>query len=366
MSFKKYFTLFSVFVLSISILSAVSAQASSEFLTGDTITANKGYDNVYATGGTVTQDGEVKKDLVVAGGTVTTAGLVARNLIVAGGTVTVKSSVGAGMFVTGGTVTIDTPNTFGSVRVAGGTVTISGNFTEDVFVAGGDVIIKNATIAGDIYVGAGTLTIQNSSIKGKIAGEYGELKGDDLKTQVSGARDIKKSAISEQKTKSFFDYFNVNWELSVIVVCLLVGWFLTKRNRLSIPSIKWSGRFGLDVLVGFGVLVLPTIVALVLAILQLFPIALLVLGFYPLFVISSFLFLPIYLGNFIKHSFNLGFNIKWIILISYGVLFGAGVLSSLNFLGLLGLIVFIFGLANLGFLLRKTTSSVNHYLSERN
>jgi hypothetical protein len=369
MTVKKFVLCICVLLFSISLFSAVSGVAAAEFVSGDTVSATKNYENAYIVGGNVTQKGQVDKDLLGAGGTISTEGFVNRNVLVTGGTVTIKSQIGASLFAAGGTVVIDTPQTVGSVRVAGGNVTLSGKYGEDVLVTGGDVVIRDATIAGDVYVGAGTLTVVNSSIQGKLQGQYGELKGNDLKTQVVGTVDLKKVETDndqkERRKSMILDYFNISWELSVLVVTLIIAWLLGSRNRLSIPSIKWGKTFGLDLLLGLGVIILPGIISVILLVLQLFPLALLLPAIVFLKIIAAMLVLPIYVGNWIKNTFKWTFATKWAVVIGYLVLLGFSLLSKVDYLGVLGLIIAVFALAHIGFLLRTGFSAVNHYLVTR-
>lgn len=367
MSIKKLFV-FSCFVLvCLSLVIGVSAFASAEFQSADSVSASNVYENAYFAGGNVTVDGTVQKDLITAGGTVSIGGVVSRNAIIAGGTVTIKSQVGASLFVTGGTVVIDSPNVIGSTRVAGGNVTLSGNYGEDILIGGGDVILKNATIAGDVYVGAGTLTIQNSTIKGKLTGQYGELKGDDLKTQVAGTVDLKKVETdkAEDTSKKAWNYLNISWEISVILVTLVASWFLSNRNRLAIPSIKWDKTFGLDILIGFGAFVLPGIATIILMISQLFPLALLLPSIVFFEIVAAILVLPIYVGNFIKNTWNLKLSIKWAVVIGYFVLLGLSLLSNVSYLGLLSLLISVFVLAHVGFIIRTSWKATNQFLAKR-
>jgi hypothetical protein len=367
MYIKKCVQLFSIFIVSLSMISGVTTNAASEFLSGNTISANKNYENLYVNGATVTADGTVQKDLIGAGGTISTTGQINRNAIIAGGTVTVKSQIATDLFIAGGTVIVDTPGVGGSTRVAGGTVNLTGNFNEDVLVAGGDVVLRNANVAGDVYVSAGTLTVLNSSIKGKIQGQYGEIKGDDLKKQVVGSVDLTKveTEKTEKVAANTTRYFNFSWELSVIIATLTVGWFLGKRNRLAIPSIRWGQKFGLDILIGLGVLILPGIAMILLLILQLFPIAFLLPALVFLAIIASLLVLPIYVGNFIRNTWNMSLAPKWMTVIGYLVLLAVSLLSSVNYLGFLGVFSFIFVLAHVGFLTRTMWHAANQYTSKR-
>jgi hypothetical protein len=357
-----------IFLLVLSSFLNIGGFATADFATGDTVNASKSYENAYLAGTNLTVDGEVKKDLIGAGGTVTTSGAINRNLVITGGTVTVKSSVGGSIFAAAGTLVIDSSFVGGSVRVTGGTVTLSGNFNEDILVAGGDVIIKNATVAGDVYVGAGNLTVQNSSIKGKIQGQYSDLKSSELKSQVTGAIDLKKVEVEEfeNKPKNFFDYINFSWELSVIFVSIAICWILNKRNRLSMPSIKWGGEFGKDILIGLSAFILPSIMVIILLILQLFPLAFLLPAIVFLEIIASILVLPIYVGNFIKNTWNIKLGILWVIAIGYVILLVISLLSNIvGALFALSLISTVFVLANIGFILRTLYKAVNLYIVSR-
>lgn len=364
---KNSIILLCVTFLSFSFFGGINSFAAAEFISGDTVSANKVYENVYVTGSNVTVDAKVQKDLIGAGSTISTAGIVDRNAVVIGGTVTIKSQVGASLFVAGGTVVIDSPYVVGSARVAGNNVTISGNFNEDVMVAGSDVVFKNANVVGDVYVGAGTLTVINSTIKGKIQGQYGEIKGDDLRPQVAGVMDLKKveKENNEDTSKQAIWYFNLSWQASVLLVTLLVAWLLARRNRLSIPSIKWSKVFGMDILIGLGAYIIPGIAAVIFLVLQLYPLALLILTVSFLIIVTSQLVLPIYVGNFIKNTWHLNVATSWAVTLGYIVLLVLGLITNIQNLGILGIVAFIFVLAHTGFMLRTSWLALNHYLVKR-
>jgi hypothetical protein len=368
MFYKKIVISICFVLLGLSLISNVNNFASAEFGSGDTVIANKTYENAYLAGGSLTVDGEVRKDLIGAGGTVVTNAPINRNLVASGGNVTVKSAVGGSIFVAGGTVIIDSSFVGGSVRVTGGTVTLSGNFSEDILVAGGDVILKNANVVGDVYVFAGNLTVQSSSIKGKIQGQYSVLEGSDLKSQVTGAIEIKKVDSEEynNKPKNFYDFVNFPWELSVILITLITCWILNKRNRLSISSIKWGATFGKDILIGLAAFILPGIITIILLILQLFPLALLTPALVFLEIIAILLVLPIYVGNFIKNTWNLKLDIKWVIVIAYLILLVVSLLSSnIGALSALGLLSTIFALAHIGFMIRTGYKAANQYIAQK-
>ena len=364
---KKILSLFSLFVLSFMIFGSIAGYARSEFINGDSVSANKTYDNLYIAGSNITVDGQVEKDLLVAGGTVTTTSPVYRDIIVAGGTVNIKSAIGSNAYITGGTVTIDTPNVSGNMRVAGGTVTVSGNFSEDVMIGAGDTVIKNAKVNGDVYVGTGTLTVINSTIKGKIQGEYSELKGDDLKSQVLGKVDLKKSEKKEDAKADdiISNYLNISWLLSVAVVTLIVGWILGRRNRLAIPSIKFDGQFGIDILIGLGAYILPIFAMIILFIVQLFPVGLLLISLIYLLIAASMLVLPIYIGNFLRNTFSIKLAPKWMTLLGFVFVLLLGLVSELPYLGLLGIISLVFSLAHTGFMFRKVLSATKLFLTPR-
>jgi hypothetical protein len=94
---------------------------------------------------------------------------------------------------------------------------------------------------------------------------------------------------------------------------MLVCWILSRINRLFIPPIKRGGVFGKDLLIGLGAFILLTIAAIVLLILQLFLLAFLIPAKVFLQIIAAMLVLPIYVGNFIKNTWNIKLGIIWVI-----------------------------------------------------
>lgn len=338
-------TLFLVLVLSSLLFVNVKAADNQSNDTAEFQSTSK---NLYLAGGNLDVSQEAVKDLVIAGGTVNITSPVQRNLIAAGGTVDIKGSVGA------------------SLRAAGGTVKLESNVNEDVIIAAGEVIIKNTTINGDLIVSAGKLTLENSKIKGDFYGSYEEVSGD-ISSQVAGKQNIQK--IEENKrdvSAEFLANLNLYGQFSVIIVALAIYWIQKKRGGIEIESIKFNGQFGWDFLIGSLTLIIPSIVFIISGLLSLipfvgylslFPFIATFSGWIYLTSILSLVFVPIYLANLLRNSFNDKISILNWLFISFGIIFFLRLFVALvPVLFILELPITIVGTSVFGYIIRNLYS----------
>lgn len=308
------------------------------------IEVNKTEENLYISSQNVKINAPIKKDLVVSGNTIEINGPIERNIIALGGTIKINpASVGA------------------TVRAVGGSIEISGSFEEDVVVAAGNVTLKNAKIRGDLVVSSGNLVIKDSKIGGKFIGSYGQIDGN-IKDQVTSQNIsiIAYDSSSNGKNDGFKWFWRVGAEVSVILALILVTYFLSKRKRLSILEIKSNNKFGIDILAGIGYFILPILIFLPALILQIYP---LVITLWLMIILGMFLsniFLPIYIANFTKNTFNLEFRLSYLVFAAYAVMVVLSLIPGVSVLA--GLIMFIFFLANFGFLTRKLFGLINNSL----
>lgn len=308
------------------------------------IEVNKIEENLYISSQNVKINAPIKKDLVVSGNTVEINAPIERNIIALGGTIKINStSVGA------------------TVRAAGGSIEISGNFEEDVVVAAGNVTLKNAKIRGDLIVSSGNLVIKDSKIGGKFIGSYGQIDGN-IKDQVTSQNIsiIAYDSSSNGKNDSFKWFWRLGAEISVILGLILITYFLSKRKRLSILEIMPNNKFGIDILAGIGYFILPILIFLPALLLQIYP---LVTTLWLMIILGMFLsniFLPIYMANFAKNTFNLQIKLSYLVFAVYAVMVVLSLIPGASVLA--GLIMFIFFLANFGFLTRKLFGVINNSL----
>jgi hypothetical protein len=329
---------------SLLILNARAAESQ----TNDKADFQTSLNNKYLAGGNLEVTQDSPKDLVIAGGTISITSSVQRNLIAAGGTVDIKGPVGA------------------SVRATGGTVKLESNVSEDVIIAAGEVIIKNSTINGDLIVTSGKLTIENSKIKGDFYGSYGEVSGD-ISSQVAGKQNIQK--IEENKrdvSAEFLSNLNLYGQFSVIIVALVIYWIQKKRDWVEIDNIKFNGQFGWDFLIGSVTLIVPSIVIIISGLLSLipfvgylslFPFISTLSGWIYLTSILSLVFVPIYLANLLRNSFNKKISVLNWLFISFGIIFFLRLFVVLvPVLFILELPITIVGTSVFGYILRNLYS----------
>lgn len=330
---NKFFGLLITFV-AFSVVAFPSHAA--QFISGQDVKVNKSTTNLYATGNTVKITHDVKRDLVVAAGEAS-----------------IDSNVERGILAAGTTVRIHSKSTGAAARVAGADVVLTGTYNDDVVVAGNTVMVRDATIAGDLIVGSSTLTIENSKIAGNMYGGYGELVGD-LKNQVKG----KVFATGgDNKQKSVADLISFPWELSMILGLLILIRFLDSSGRLILSTVRLDRNMTWDILGGLGFLIIP-IFALILSFLTLlYPLAIpLALISYSIFVLS-FVFLPIYIANFLKNVFKLEYQIKTLSILAYAGLF---LIGFIPFLRPLAGVVAVFALASYGYILRSAWGQIRN------
>jgi hypothetical protein len=306
-------------------------------------------DNVYAVGGTIILNESIAKDLIAAANTIE-----------------IKANVGRSLILAGNDVNISSNRVGGATRIAAKKVIITGSFGEEVIIAADEVVIKNTNIVGDLFVGANKLTIESSNISGNANVSYTELNGD-LKKQVRGEIQENKRDKSASKDQ-LSDSAKITTVLaisavqfSVIIFLLVVGYILKRKKKLQLPEIVFNNRFGVDILLGLGLIILALPVLIITALMQLYPLTLILFALlYLCFILSSFYF-PIYLANLIKNTSKIGIKFEYLLIITY---FFVAILSLIPFVNVIAnLVFFVFQLGNFGFLSRKFAGNVNRGLS---
>ncbi len=110
----------------------------------------KGLNDLYLFGSSVTSDAAVTNDLVAAGKSVTINGPISGSLMAAGQDLVIRSAV---------------DNT---VRVAGSSIILSGSVTRDLLAAGGTVrVTKEASVSGDLLIAGGDIRVEGP-VKGNV------------------------------------------------------------------------------------------------------------------------------------------------------------------------------------------------------
>lgn len=343
---KKISILLSVILVIVLVFPSIVRAA--QFESGNDVRILQPTENLYVSGGTINVISEVQKDLIAAGGNISIEGAVERNIIAAGGNINISSPfVGA------------------SVRVAGGNVTISGVINEDILVAGGTVVLDNAVVNGDVYATSENLTIIDSTINGSISAGYQTLEGD-LESQVQGeimtqTFERTDEAVAEKNRNIFSNVF-LPWEFSIVIFLAIASFILYKKGRLEIPSLGFKRQFAWDIFIGFNALFLPILILIISLVTFLFPIILPLVAIIYLAIPISFVFLPIYIANVIKNSFKLTMDIRTLVALSYASMF---LVTLVPIFAPLKVVIFIFAVANIGFLARMDYHALQNYLEPR-
>jgi len=308
-------------------------------------------ENIYGAGSQVTVSQRVINDAVVAGETIN---------------VTKDVDVTGGILAAGQQLNI-TPRTVGSsVRAVGQTIVLSGFVRKDAVLAGQTVTLKNVKIGGDLVVSANNIIVEdNVIIQGKIYASTSSIKG--TLTNVSG-KDI---TIQTTKNEDFSSVVaaaaGINWFAfvystfgSVVVLAALI-FFLSKKNVLQVSQVAFNNIFGKDLLLGSLVffLTIPIIaIAFVFTVgLQLLPLVFILYGLWSLLGI----YFSIYAANFVRNTFNLSFNFKYLVAALFVVNIVFSFIPFIN--AIWGIIWFIFSLAQFGFALRTVYSSLKKSLN---
>ncbi len=358
----------------LAILVSPFAALAAEFKAGEQYTLRKGEtvnQNLYAAGGSVTVEGDVKGDLLVAGGMVIVTGSVAKDLMAAGGNLNLAGSVGE------------------DLRVAGGTVTISGTINGELVVTGGQVqILSGAIINGDVLALGGQLTI-DGAVKGKIRAFGGKISVDGTiaggidataneELRIGSHANIKngiaykspKEAVIEQgstiagdvaftkatwgakrdtsKRSGLYAFLGI-WLILKLLMALTAGlvlFFLAPRASHEVVKNAFIGFWG-AVARGFIILVVfpPAIILSLITVIGI-PIGVVAtFGYINLIIVSS-VFAGILFGSFlIKHIFRKGeYGLSWKTVVA-----GIVALALVTLVPIVGWIIcFVFFLASLG------------------
>lgn len=125
--------------------------------------------DVLAAGGTVTIDGRVDEDAMLAGASIAVHGPVADDLRAAGGNVTVSARIGDDALIAGGEVALtEDSQVGGNAWLAGNQVTVAGTVNGDLR-ATADTMIVSGRVVGDVYVRADTFRIlPGAKIEGRV------------------------------------------------------------------------------------------------------------------------------------------------------------------------------------------------------
>lgn len=325
-----------MFVFGISVASAAEFRIGRDG-GGVTTGSEEVIKNLYTIGNILLINGDVQKDLHAGGNVVTVNGNVENSVLAGGSTVNINGDVG------------------GSVHAAGSSIIIDGNISEDLFLAGGNIVIsKSASVGGDLFVAAGTVDIQGFvagevhvaggmvTINGKIDGpvvikakeliigesaeimqglKYTSLEEAKINdgAKIFGTIDFtQKEVRGADKThalKILFGIFTVFFliKLVAMIVAGLVLVYLFKKitGPVVINSFK---KFWSSIGIGFAVLILAPILAILLAVSVIgLWVAGLILVLYLLMIILASVLAGVAFGSWLIKTFgkNKEYDVGW-------------------------------------------------------
>ena len=149
-----------------------SLQIGGDVYVSDTNTtySNNSPRSIFASGFTVTLDGDVEKDAHVAGFDVEVEGRVGADLYAVGASVSIEAPIGDDLTASGFNVRLKkAASVGGNTRIGAGTVTIDAPLTGSLVVAAGDLTL-NAPISGDARITASEITFgENAKISGILS-----------------------------------------------------------------------------------------------------------------------------------------------------------------------------------------------------
>jgi cytoskeletal protein CcmA (bactofilin family) len=346
-------------------LAPFSVAAAPVLRSGESVTvtdAQEVQNDFYAVGGTVTVSGKISGDFYAAGGTVTVNGEITQDAVVAGGSAHITGKVGDDVRVIAGDLTIgDTVG--GDILVMGGIVHIlsTAQIKGDIFFLGGEIDM-DGDLRGSLSGRGGTIRINgpvlgNVSVTSAQAVELGDQAHVQGTVAYSSMNDIARapgSVVVGDITKTEL-VANAASPLSSILPLLALFfttlvYLLLCKKKLQCLMEHTVESFGYRGLVGFGVVLLMPIVAIVLlvSVIGLVVGTTLLLLYFVLLIVASSL-TGIFAGALLSRYFEgkTEVTLKWSLL---GTLTLALILY-IPYLGLLlvgvGDLIVIGGIANL-------------------
>jgi cytoskeletal protein CcmA (bactofilin family) len=347
--------LFSVLVAGLSfVLTAQLAVANTVVRSGETISIAEDQSvsgDFYVAAGTINISGTVEEDALLLGGQVTVNGAINENAFIVGGNVDIHGTVGDDLRIVGGEVTI-AESIAGDVAIVGGSVNIlsSASIGGDLLIYGGDVVVEGS-VAGDLLGSVSSLRL-DSFIGGKVdvgatsltLGDQANLAGNltyssfntlnrSLNAEVSGeiVRNDPVVNISERDRFGFLIP-------SLVGLFAALSWFLISRKTLNAVVDKALVKTPKPFLVGFAVLFLAPIAALILISSMIGSlIGFAILFAYLLVIILALTILPAVLGQLLMVAFTKTNGRVSLLSILIGVL----VLMILSQLPVLGVVLIL-------------------------
>ena len=290
-------------------------------------------DDYYVGGGMVDLSGKVMGDLVAAGGMLTVEGNVVGDILAAGGDVSLTGNVTDDVRVVGGQVAISA-NIAGDLIVAGGTVKLlpSSVVNGDILVAGGSVIM-NGVVNGDVNMVGGELSL-NGTIRGNLDAKLENLRLGDVavvngnvtykspnemrmsETAVIGGQVEYVEVEGFDNLQGFITDIIIGVYLVKFLIALVGALLLAFLFNKGVTGVVETGlkKFGMNLLIGLGVLILTPIAGVLLLVTILgMPLGFVVLSLYSVFLILASILSGIMFGSWLFKTFGKGkkYLVEW-------------------------------------------------------
>lgn len=294
-------------------------------------------------------DGEINVDLLTIAATVDLLGKVGDDVRIVAGEVTISGEIVGDLVVVADQLTVlESATVGGDVIFFGNNAKLGGVINGDISGRSGSFRL-DGEVAGAVDVTATTLVLGE---KAKIAGNVSYISRHDLvraqNSTVSG-KIIKNSPIVSDTDNS------LRWQLIyfLVIAFAVLVWYLFFKN-FSIRAVSYAEKNPLrSTFVGFEVLILTPVIVAILTLTMLGTIVgIVLLTVYILFILVAILVTPVLIGTYVVQLFEWK-NQNYSVL---SVFLGTVILTSLLFIPVVGLIVFL-----AVFLITLGTVAINIY-----
>lgn len=297
------------FLLTLSSLTALAADRAEADL-GDTrvlagedvgLTGSPG-GSAFLAGGRARIDGRVAGDAVVTGGVVEIRGEIEEDVIAAGGDVGIDAIVGGDVHAAGGTVSIERDaQVTGRALLAGGSVNVNGRVGKRLRVYGGSVRL-DGEFGGDVDVAAEDIQVgPQARIKGRLRYRGPNRPRIDDGAVIEGGvhhgrYDWQDFDTGGTVARAVAGVLRTFWFIGVLVLGALLVLAMPRFSQEAAATVRQEAPTSL--LLGFGVLVLVPLIAIVLCVTIIgIPLALATLFGYGLLLMLGYLTGALCLGD---------------------------------------------------------------------
>ena len=344
---KKIFTILLLLTLLIPTLNVSAKTKIVE--TGNTLNLKEDYDSsTFFAGNTVKDKANVKGISFVAGNIIEFTGTSEYGLL-AGNSITINGKVEKDLLMAGNLVTIEKDSVIGrDLYLFGTSVTLSGEIKRNINISADEITLEDVTVDGNFNLSATTINIEdNVNIKGKL-NYNAEAKINNLdKATIKEVTTYKASEVN--KTSITDIIFNIIISmLSMLLLGITINLLFPKvfkkleKNTENYKLIDYLKQM----LIGFvSLIVVPIMCVLLLVMVIGVPISIIALLMYGILVYLSTLFTSYVVGNKIANKLLKTKNNSYISLI-IGIII-LYILQNIIFIG--GLVSFISLTLGLGF-----------------